>query len=410
MEPFSTLSPLSSLSSLSSPPVVPATAVAVVGAGRWGRHLLRNFRSLPQAEVVALVDWDTTALQTLAQRCDLPPTVALLSDWQQLWQLPRLDAVVVATPAAAHEALIRSALMHHCHVLAEKPLTLSSATAQALCQLAQQQQRQLVVDHTYLFHPAVQSGQTALVRQELGSLRHGYGSRTHLGPVRQDVDALWDLAIHDLCIFNHWLGYLPLKVQAEGLSWLPHPGASVPSSPSLSSQSLSSENLMDQVWATLIYPPNLPVRLQWGWANADKQRRLVLVGDRGSLVLDELAPQPLVLYQGHLEFQGGGWQVYGGAGHGLPVAHREPLQEVCQHFLDCVREQRRSTLSDGWVGVTLLRVLEALSRSLQEGGKWVTVADCSPHPLSPNPSSPNPSSPNPSSPNSSSPWSPSPWP
>ncbi len=110
--------------------------------------------------------------------------------------------------------LIKDALKQGYHVLAEKPLTLNPAECQELCQLAEQQHSILMVDHTYLFHPAVEQGQAVVQAGKLGDLRYGYATRTHLGPVRQDVDALWDLAIHDIAIFNNWLGQIPVKVQA----------------------------------------------------------------------------------------------------------------------------------------------------------------------------------------------------
>ena len=94
---------------------------------------------------------------------------------------------MIATPAATHYDLIEYALKRKLHVLAEKPLTLEVASAQALCELAAQQQRQLLVDHTYLFHSAVNRGKEIFA--SIGTPRYGYATRTHLGPVRRDVDA-----------------------------------------------------------------------------------------------------------------------------------------------------------------------------------------------------------------------------
>ena len=180
--------------------------LALFGVGRWGNHLLRNFLALPTVNVVAVVDTTAEKLARIRDKFDLVPEIELTSNAAAILGRTEIDAVAIATPAATHYSLIKTALENGKHVLAEKPLTLEVAESEALCKLAAKQQRQLVTDHTYLFHPVVQKGQAVLLEQPLGTLRYGYATRTNLGPVRPDVDALWDLAIHDIAIFNHWLG------------------------------------------------------------------------------------------------------------------------------------------------------------------------------------------------------------
>ncbi|WP_223280204.1 Gfo/Idh/MocA family protein [Nostoc sp. PA-18-2419] len=194
--------------------------IAVIGVGRWGVHLLRNFLVHPRVSVVAVVDPHPERLVAVKQQFNLDKNIILTTQWQDLKQVPGLTAVAIATPATTHYALIQDALQQGYHVLAEKPLTLDPAECWQLCQLAEQHHLILMVDHTYLFHPAVERGQTVVQAGKLGDLRYGYATRTHLGPVRQDVDALWDLAIHDIAIFNTWLGQLPVKVQATSTVWL----------------------------------------------------------------------------------------------------------------------------------------------------------------------------------------------
>lgn len=194
--------------------------LAIIGVGRWGVHLLRNFLEHPQVSVVAVVDPNQDNLTAVKQQFDLDENVLLTTEWETVKQIAGLSAVAIATPATTHYGLIKDSLQHGYHVLAEKPLTLDPEECRELCQLAEYQQLILMVDHTYLFHPAVEKGQTVVQSGQLGDLRYGYATRTHLGPVRQDVDALWDLAIHDLAIFNTWLGKLPIQVQATGTVWL----------------------------------------------------------------------------------------------------------------------------------------------------------------------------------------------
>ncbi|MGB0562165.1 MAG: Gfo/Idh/MocA family protein, partial [Spirulinaceae cyanobacterium] len=191
--------------------------LAVIGVGRWGRHFARLFAQHSAVELVALVDPHRERLEAVQTQLQLASTVQLWTETTQAWGRD-LDAVMIATPAITHQDLIQTALRQGLHVLAEKPLTLTAADCRALTELATQQGRQLFVDHTYCFHPAVVRGQAVI--PQLGTCRYGYATRTNLGPVRQDVNALWDLAIHDLAIFNTWLGQTPQRVRAWGQTWL----------------------------------------------------------------------------------------------------------------------------------------------------------------------------------------------
>lgn len=326
--------------------------LALMGVGRWGTHLLRNFLAHPQIQVRAVVDPSSERLATMAQQFDLDNSVARLTSWESALDLEGINAVAIATPATTHQAIVTAALKCRLHVLCEKPLTLTTATSAALCQLAQQQNRQLFVDHTYLFHPAVAQAKTTLDR--LGTPRYGYAARTNLGPVRYDVDALWDLAIHDIAIFSHWLDDLPVRVQAQGLSWLKH----------------LERPLADVVWCRLQYASGFEATVHLCWANPHKQRQLTVVCDRGSLVLDEMHPEsPLTLQLGQLET--GTLRPAGAATISVAVPDQEPLATMCDRFVHSVLTDQPSPISSGIIGTRLVTVLEALSKSLNQAGLWI---------------------------------------
>ncbi|NJM86906.1 MAG: Gfo/Idh/MocA family oxidoreductase [Hydrococcus sp. RU_2_2] len=331
------------------------TRIAILGVGRWGVHWVRNFLQHPQAEVVAIVDRSSEQLKECRDKFNLDESKIVWStDWESVRSQNNIDAVIVATPASTHYQLIADALQLGYHVLAEKPLTLDPAECVELTRLAEKQQRQLLVDHTYLFHPAVERGFLVMRSQQLGELRYGYATRTHLGPVRQDVDALWDLAIHDITIFNHWLGQTPNRVQARGNVWL-------------------QKGLADLVWATLFYPDGFQAYLHLCWLNTDKQRRLCVVGTQGSLIFDEIAEAPLTLHKGYFQRQGERFIPNGQSREVLEIEASEPLRKVCDRFLDNIRLSKTSSLSSGWVGAQLVQILSCLSLSLQREGEIITV-------------------------------------
>ncbi len=339
--------------------------IAVIGVGRWGVHLLRNFLEHPQANVVAIVDPHPERLAILQRQFNLDENVLLTTDFHSLKQVSGLTAVAIATPATTHYALIRDALHQGYHVLAEKPLTLDPVECQELCQLAQKQHLILMVDHTYLFHPGVEQGQAVLQAGKLGHLRYGYATRTHLGPVRQDVDALWDLAIHDIAIFNSWLGQLPVRVEATGRVWLqpeqrqnlsPHP----------------QSGLADLVWVTLTYPNGFQAYIHLCWLNHDKQRRLAVVGSLGSLIFDEMSHlSPLTLIHGEFEHQENQFIPVNQKQEVVEIEKGEPLQRVCDRFINSIQKNSPPVVSSGWVGAELVQILAALTTSLSLGGEPV---------------------------------------
>jgi predicted dehydrogenase len=324
--------------------------IAVLGLGRWGSHWLRNFATHQLARVVAIADPQPENLDR-AQR-QLPGYAGYVGlDWQAAIAQPGVDAVVIVTPAVTHFELITTALELGLHVLVEKPITVNTTEARIACELADRQQLVLMVDHTYRFNPAIQRGQAVVQSGQLGDLRYAYGTRSHLGPVRQDVDVMWDLAIHDLVILNHWLGQAPIAVRAKGQSWL-------------------QSGLADTVWAELSYPNDFQATMHWSWTNPDKQRRLGLVGSQGTLIFDELAAAPLQMQQGRF---GDRFAPIDQHQEALIFPPTEPLANACNHFLECIQRRQPSPICNGWQGMELVQMLEGLARSIAQNGTPIAL-------------------------------------
>ncbi|MGD1901199.1 MAG: Gfo/Idh/MocA family protein [Geitlerinemataceae cyanobacterium] len=349
-------------------------AIAILGAGRWGRHLIRNFHQIPDARVLAVVDPDRERRAAVAAEVGLDDAVTFCDSWDELRDRAdladlraRLDAIVVVTPAVAHYATISEALNLGYHVFSEKPLTLDAVECRELCDLAKQQQRQLFVDHTYLFNPAVQRGGELVRSGAIGELRYGYAARVHLAPVRLDVDVVWDLVIHDLSILNHWLGETPRRISAIGQSWLqPQPPEG--------SADLFPNGLADASFIRLVYPSGVSVQVHLSWFNPHKQRRLAIAGSLGTLVFDELADSPLTLHRGHMKQQASGFfEPVDMAIEPIALEPGEPLRAVCEEFLASVRSGTPSAISSGEVGAELVAVLQAISRSVNADGAWVEL-------------------------------------
>jgi predicted dehydrogenase len=337
--------------------MVEKVRVAVVGCGYWGPNLVRNFQALPEAQLVACCDLDQAALTRMGQ---LYPHARLISEAEQLFADPTVDAVAIATPARSHYALARAALLAGKHVLVEKPLAMTSGEARALTELAREQGRVLMVGHVFEYHPAVQYIKGMLDAGDLGQVFYLYSTRVNLGRVQQDINALWSIAPHDISILLYLLGQMPEKVSAQGASFL-------------------NGRVEDVVFLTLTFPRSVLAHVHVSWLDPSKARRLTIVGSRKMVVYDDVADEGKVkVYDKGVyrkgdeifgEFQ---YRVHAGDIAIPKIDMTEPLRLECAHFLDCVREGKEPR-TGGENGERVVRVLEAAQASLDQGGTTVMI-------------------------------------
>lgn len=329
--------------------------VAVVGAGHWGPHLIRNYNDHLASQTLYVVDQSEARRKAIGERF---PSVSVSPDIEDVLADDRVDAVVIATPTSTHYSLAEQALNANKHVMVEKPITGSLSDAKALCELADALDRVLMVGHVFLFNPAVRAAKDYIEKGELGQVKYLSMTRTNLGPVRVDVNAAWDLASHDVSIANFWLDQHPLSVSASGGSWL-NPG------------------VHDVVFATLRYPDEVMVNIEASWLNPRKRRLISVVGAERMLTVDDMdLNEPLRIYDKGVvgaasevtdTFAGFRSQVREGEVLIPHVTTGEPLRAECDAFLSRVRGDG-GTLSSGWAGAEVVAVLEAIDRSIANRG------------------------------------------
>ena len=332
--------------------------IAVVGAGHWGPHLIRNFHNQQESTVVCVADLDPLRLQEISARY---PEMRTTRIPEEAVQAANVDAVVVATPTTTHHPLAKLALESGKHVLVEKPLASSAAQGQELCDLAAAQNITLMVGHVFVFNAGVRYVKNYLASGKLGRVFYISMIRTNLGPVRMDVNAAWDLATHDLSIASYWLEKEPISASAIGGTWI-NPG------------------LEDAIFANLRYPEDILVNLQVSWLNPRKTRDITLVGDTQMLVLDDMnSVEPVRIYDKGIaservtpQFTDTYASFRASIREGditLPrVPVGEPLKAECQHFLECIA-YGKEPITGGREGLKVVRTLEAIDRSIRAGGR-----------------------------------------
>jgi predicted dehydrogenase len=332
-------------------------AAAVVGLGYWGPNLARNISASADLDLIALCDANP---ERLARMGRVYPAARAFTDLDELlrWRVPEL--VVVATPVASHQRLASAALRAGAHVLLEKPLAASVREGEQLVELAERHGRRLLVDHTFLFTPAVQEIRRQLAAGALGSLLYVDCVRIALGLFQPDVDVVWDLAPHDLSILQHVLGAQPERIRAIGSSHNP-------------------QGLADMAHLHLDYPGSLQAHVHVSWLSPVKIRRMILAGTRQSLIFDDLEPaEKIKLYDYGVSFDAGDPEArrevlisYRKGDMRAPaLASTEALAAEVKHVAAVLRGEEEP-VAPGMAGVSVLRILEAASRSLREDGEAV---------------------------------------
>ena len=337
------------------------TGVAIVGAGHWGPHLVRNFSTLHGSQALWVVETSDARRKLVSERFQ---GVTVTPDLADALDDDRVDAVVIATPTSTHAAMVEAALRAGKHVLVEKPLTSDIDSATRLCELAEANGLVLMVGHVFLFNSAVNAAKGYIDEGRLGAIRYVSMVRTNLGPVRYDVNAAWDLASHDISVANYWLEASPIAVSALGGSWV-------------------NQGIEDSVFLTMQYPGNVLVHIEASWMNPSKRRLISVVGSDQMLTVDDMdIMEPLRLYDKGIEgstesevsdtFAGFRAQIREGQVVIPRVTAGEPLRTECEEFLNRVRGGTGS-VSDGWAGADVVATLVAAEKSMSSGGTLTEV-------------------------------------
>jgi predicted dehydrogenase len=329
-----------------------------VGYGYWGPNLVRNFYANDEVELRWVCDAQASRLEQVKKRF---PTVSCSTDLGEVLRDPKVEAVAIATPTHTHFALAQQVLEADRHVLVEKPLCDDSQQVQRLIDLAEQRGKVLMVDHTFVYAPAVNCIRDILDSGRLGAILYFDSTRVNLGLFQKDVNVLWDLAVHDLAMLDYLLPqHKPQAVSATGI-------AHVAGQP---------ENM---AYMTCFFEDNLVAHIHANWLAPVKLRRTLIGGEKQMIVYNDLEPSERVrvydkgitvsdersLQQLLISYRSGDcW---------CPkIPQGEPLENEVQHFVDCISRGHRPR-SDGQSGLRVARWIEAASRSIQLRGAPVEL-------------------------------------
>jgi predicted dehydrogenase len=327
--------------------------IGVIGAGYWGPNLARNFAEDTTSDLVVVADLDEERLARIQRRF---PGVRITTDYTTLFDMT-LDAVAIATPPATHHKIAKACLERGLNCLIEKPLTTNLRDARDLVDLAYENDRLLMVGHTFEYNPAVVEIRRMIRERELGEVYYVDAVRTNLGLFQLNTDAMWDLAPHDISIVNFLLDDTPVRVTAQAGSFV-----------------MRELQINDLAYLHLEYPGGMLANIRVSWLDPNKTRRTTVVGDKKMLVYDDVENlEKLRLYDrgvdttpftdSYGEFQCS--YRYGNVT--IPhISWEEPLRLETRHFVESVATGTNPQ-SDGMSGLRVVEVLEAARLSLDLG-------------------------------------------
>src|SRR5262245_23746345 len=292
--------------------------LAVVGSGRWGKNLVRNFHALDS--LYAVCDSDVDRRVSVAAQY---PAVTVYSSFEELLDKSPVSAVAVATPAERHHAMALAALESGRDVFVEKPLCLSTDDAHSLVAAARRHRRILMVGHVLRYHPAILKIQELIATGVLGDIEYVYSNRLAMGQIRKQENAIWSFAPHDISVILALLGHLPVQISASG-------GAYV------------QPNIANVTVSNLLFANGARAHIFVSWLHPYKEQKLVIIGSKRMIAFeDSSAERKLILYDRHMDWTSGHLEVASSKGEPIDFAAEEPLRLECAHFLECLGKRHQ---------------------------------------------------------------------
>ena len=325
--------------------------VGLIGYGYWGPNLTRVIHESSDAELLYCADLIDQSLKDVKLKY---PDVKATKNYQDILNDSSVDAVFVVTPTKTHFKIAKDCLLSKKHVFVEKPLAYSSQECRQLIKIAKNKNVKLMVGHLFLFNSSVIYIKNILQKKGLGEIRHLHFQRRGLGPIRKDVNVLWDLAPHDFSMLLYFINEKPVSVVASGECYL-------------------QKGIEDVVNVSIKFRNNVIANLILSWIDPIKIRDITIVGSKKMILFDDVQVAEKIkifdknanIIKDTREVTFGEFQIALHSGNiYIPgIANKEPLKEELHHFISCIKENK-NPITDGKNGLEVVRLLEATQESL----------------------------------------------
>ncbi len=317
--------------------------IAVIGCGRWGQNLVRNFNDL--GALYAIHDINPEVMQKTAAQFQVAslPQEAIFSN-------PNIQGIVIAVPSDCHYLITKQALMAGKHVFVEKPMTMVYQEAKRLVKLAETHKCLLMVGHLLLYHAAFRHLKEMVSAGQIGKVHAIYANRLIFGGLRPDEDCLWDYAPHDLSMILSLENSAIQRIEASSQDHIVH-------------------GHIDTVTINLKFASGVTAKIFNSWHYPYKEQKLIVVGEKGSLVFDDTMAwgNKLTLIPHRITHTNANALPTFAQEQAVPIplAPQEPLRDECNHFVQCIKtgEQPLTGVEEA---ITVMGVVQQINDTLQD--------------------------------------------
>ncbi|MEJ2665022.1 MAG: Gfo/Idh/MocA family oxidoreductase, partial [Spirochaetia bacterium] len=293
--------------------------IAVVGAGYWGKNLVRNYYELGVLQ--SICDSSASALSEYKTKY---PDIEVSDNYEVLLKQSNITGVVLSVPAEMHYKFAKQALLAGKHVFVEKPLALKLPQAEELVRLAESHKCILMVGHLMQYHPAFRELKRFVELGELGKIYYIYSNRLSLGKIRREENSLWSFAPHDISMILGLCREEPSGVTAEGGNYL-------------------QKSIADVTITHMEFPGGIKAHIFVSWLHPFKEQKLVVVGEKQMAVFSDTEDwdKKLLVYSHSINWNNGVPTPYKAEPKLIAVEQSEPLRNECRHFLDCIASGKK---------------------------------------------------------------------
>ena len=332
--------------------------VGLIGMGYWGPNLYRNFSNNKSFSVKYICDISKSNLNKLNLKSS---NIIKVSNYNEILKDKNINSIVISTPVATHYNIAMDCLKAGKNIFVEKPLADSSIKCKKLIEIAKKKSLSIFVDHTFLYTSAVNKMKEISHKSEFGNLLYYDSTRINLGLIQNDINVIWDLAVHDLAILNYIYTKKPILVSAVGHKHF-------------SSKPITSAYL------TLKYKENFVAHINVNWLSPVKIRQTILGGSKKMILYNDLEPSDkITVFNKGIDLiknekSSANLVKYKVGDTHLPYLNNsEALSLAVIEFNKCIKNKNYKSKSTAMDALKIVKILEAAEKSMSMNGKPIKV-------------------------------------
>ena len=304
------------------------SSVGVIGVGYWGKKHVEEYVALDVG--VTAVDLNEDNLKFCAERYG----VNITKNYREILADTEISTISICTPNETHYKIAKDCLNAGKNVLVEKPLAMTIEQGRELIDLARDNGSTLAVGHIFRFNNAIDKVKEMIEKYELGEIRIVKLKWTNIESLFEDRDVIFDLAPHPFDIINYLFKRNPNEVSCIGNAYR--------RSKNKGAEAVFINCMLDEVI----------VNIELSWLTPPKKRSRVVVGSNKSILVN-CSAQTIKVVEDDRSYD-------------LEIIPNNTIRTELQSFLSCIDDKSKRNISNGGVGLDIIKMIGVCNKSLSE--------------------------------------------